>query len=67
LKINLIKFLNFSACPVKSYFTGVIPTKAGTYPSSPSPLRGEGRVRVKHFISADTLITKEEVGIQTNR
>lgn len=28
--------------------SSVIPAKAGIYPSSPSPLRGEGRVRVKH-------------------
>jgi UDPglucose 6-dehydrogenase len=28
--------------------SSVIPAKAGTHPSSPSPLRGEGRVRVKY-------------------
>jgi len=27
-------------------------------------LRGEGRVRVKHIISTNTLIIKEEVGIR---
>lgn len=45
IKEIINKYRSKSATPASS---SIIPAKAGIHPSSPSPLRGEGRVRVKY-------------------